>query len=93
MKSSPSSTAPPAVSCIRFVRPSLAEWTELQRRADNAVNGCIVHCVRSIIGWMRELYNAPTWSEGHSKLWTHYTAALNAELRPNTRVKITSAKP
>lgn len=67
------------------VRPSLAEWTELQRRADNASDGCIVHCVRSIIGWMRDLYHAPTWSDGHAKLWKHYTAALNAELRPNVR--------
>jgi len=63
-------------------RPTFAKWSEIQRSADNAVDGCVVHCVRSIVGWMRELYTAPEWGPQHAALWESYNKALRAELTP-----------
>jgi len=47
------------------------EWTEIQRRADIHGNGASVHAVQSLLRWMGELFNAPTWSQATSGAFTN----------------------
>jgi hypothetical protein len=62
------------------MKPTEAEWRELQRRADMMANGCSVHAVRTIMGWLRDLYNAPKWGGSMRTLWDWYVRQLNCEL-------------
>lgn len=61
-------------------RPTMMEWTEIQRRADIHGNGASVHAVQTLLRWMGELFNAPTWSQAHAQLWRLYEQSVNAEL-------------